>query len=167
MRASVFVIAGAVASALLAGCGANTGSAYGGSSSPASAPAPASSTAPASAETTVMLGSSSLGQFLVDGQGRTLYLFEGDKNGTSACASACATFWPPLAGKATAGTGVSTANLATITRADGTTQVTYFGHPLYYFSKDIVAGDTKGEAVLAYGSDWYVVAATGNKIDKS
>ena len=81
----------------------------------------------------VQLAGSKLGQILVDAKGRTLYLFEADKNGKSACSGACAGTWPPFtAASPSAGKGVDGGALATTTRADGTQQVTYQGHPLYY-----------------------------------
>jgi predicted lipoprotein with Yx(FWY)xxD motif len=165
MRRSVLfcvTVAGSAAAALVAGCGSGS-SGYG--SQPAASTSASSPVAAAPA--TVAVASNSLGTILVDAQGKTLYLFEADKNGSSACTGGCANFWPPLVGKPTAGTGITATNLGTITRSDGTTQVTYFGHPLYYFARDVAAGDTKGEGVNAYGADWYVVGTNGSKIDKS
>jgi len=105
----------------------------------------------------------------VGGGGRALYLFEADKNGTSACTGACAAAWPPdtVTGAPQAGSGVSQALLGTIKRADGTTQVTYHGHPLYYFSADTSAGTARGQGSKAFGAGWYVVSASGSKIDTS
>jgi predicted lipoprotein with Yx(FWY)xxD motif len=104
---------------------------------------------------------------LVGSNGRTLYLFEADKNGTSACSGACATAWPPdvATGMPQAGSGVSQSLLGTIKRADGTTQVTYNGHPLYYFTADTAGGTAHGQGVKAFGAGWYVVGASGSKID--
>jgi len=143
------------------------------SSSPAAA-APSSSpaaTGPASGAATVSLAAISgiPGQALVGSNGRTLYLFQADKNGTSACSGACAAAWPPdtVTGTPQAGSGVSQALLGTITRPDGTMQVTYNGHPLYYFAADTAAGTAKGQGSKAFGAEWYVVGASGSKIDTS
>jgi predicted lipoprotein with Yx(FWY)xxD motif len=110
-----------------------------------------------------------LGQILVDAGGRTLYLFEADKGTTSACYDACASVWPPLTatGSLTAGAGVNQNLLTTTTRKDGSMEVVYNGHPLYYFVSDKQAGDTTGQALSSFGADWYVLSATGSKIDKS
>jgi predicted lipoprotein with Yx(FWY)xxD motif len=111
---------------------------------------------------------SRLGRILVNGQGRTLYLFEKDRNGKSACAGQCATFWPPLiaAGKPHATAGAKSSLLGTVRRADGRLQVTYNHHPLYRFVKDMKKGQTNGEGVDAYGAEWYVVSTAGSKIEK-
>ncbi|WP_084284528.1 COG4315 family predicted lipoprotein [Solirubrobacter soli] len=107
-----------------------------------------------------------LGTFLVDGKGRTLYLFQKDKTSTSRCTGDCATAWPPLltTGKPTAGGTVKKGLLGTTKRADGTTQVTYNHHPVYLFANDKKAGDTKGQAVRAFGAKWYVMSPSGKKI---
>jgi len=115
---------------------------------------------------TVKTGTSALGRIVVDGQSRTLYLFEKDKHGKSACSGACAQNWPPLLTKGTpkAGTGAKASLLGTTKRADGTTQVTYNKHPLYTFVGDKgKRGATKGEGLDAFGATWYVVAAKGTE----
>jgi predicted lipoprotein with Yx(FWY)xxD motif len=106
---------------------------------------------------------------LVGSNGRALYLFEADKNGTSACSGACAAAWPPdtVTGTPQAGSGVNQALLGTIKRADGTLQVTYNGHPLYYFTADTASGAAHGQGAKAFGAGWYVVSASGSKIDTS
>jgi predicted lipoprotein with Yx(FWY)xxD motif len=106
---------------------------------------------------------------LVGSNGRTLYLFQADKNGTSACSGACAAAWPPdiVTGSPQAGSGVNQALLGTITRPDGTVQLTYNGHPLYYFRVDTAAGVAHGQGLKAFGAEWYVVGAGGSKIDTS
>jgi predicted lipoprotein with Yx(FWY)xxD motif len=107
------------------------------------------------------------GKILADGQGRALYLFTGDKSSTSTCTGACASTWPPVTASAMpmAGGGVSQSLLSTTKRADGTEQLTYNGHPLYYFSADSGSGMAKGQGLKAFGSDWYVLSAKGAKID--
>jgi predicted lipoprotein with Yx(FWY)xxD motif len=110
-----------------------------------------------------------LGQILVDTNGRTLYLFEADKTTSSSCYGSCASVWPPLtaSGTLTAGQGVNQSLLSTTTRKDGSMEVVYNGHPLYYFVSDKQAGDTTGQALSSFGADWYVLSAAGTKIDKS
>ncbi len=143
------------------------------SSSPAAA-APSSSpaaTGQASGAATVSLAAISgiPGKALVGSNGRTLYLFQADMHGTSACSGACAAAWPPdiVTGTPQAGSGVSQSLLGTITRTDGTVQVTYDGHPLYYFTADTAAGTAHGQGVKAFGAEWYVIGAGGSKIDTS
>jgi predicted lipoprotein with Yx(FWY)xxD motif len=143
------------------------------SSSPAAA-APLSSpatTGQASGTATVSLAAISgiPAKALVGSNGRTLYLFQADKNGTSACSGACAAAWPPVTvtGTPQADSGVSQSLLGTITRADGTMQLTYNGHPLYYFTADTAGGTAHGQGVKAFGAEWYVVGASGSKIDTS
>jgi len=113
--------------------------------------------------------SSGLGRVLVDGRGRTLYLFARDKHGKSACSGKCAGFWPPLitSGKPLATAGAKTSLLGTTKRADGRLQVTYNHHPLYTFVNDTRKGQTNGEEVDAFGAEWYAVAAAGLKVEKS
>ena len=111
---------------------------------------------------------SGLGRILVDGRGRTLYLFEKDRRGSSACSGLCATYWPPLVakGKWLAIKGVKMSLLASIRRADGSRQVTYAGHPLYFFSGDTKRGQTNGEGLTDFGAGWYAVSPAGKKIDQ-
>jgi predicted lipoprotein with Yx(FWY)xxD motif len=121
---------------------------------------------PVTGEATVMVSDvGTYGSALVDGNGRTLYLFTSDtQNGdASSCTGDCLTKWPPLLsqGAPVAGTGVDATLLGTITRDDGTTQVTYNGWPLYYYAQDMAAGDANGQGV---GSSWYLVSPTGEAI---
>ena len=118
---------------------------------------------------TVKTRSNTLGTIIVDGKSRTLYLFEKDKNGKSKCSGACATNWPPLLtkGKPKASGSAKASKLGTTKRSDGTTQVTYGGHPLYTFIADKnKPGATKGEGLDAFGAEWYVVGTNGKKIEK-
>ena len=116
----------------------------------------------------VSTATTSLGRILVRPRGHTLYLFEKDKNGKSACAGKCATFWPPLiaAGKPVAAAGTRASLLGTTRRADGRMQVTYNHHPLYTFVKDTKKGQTNGEGVDAFGAEWYAVSPAGAKVEK-
>jgi predicted lipoprotein with Yx(FWY)xxD motif len=114
---------------------------------------------------TLNLHKTKLGKVLAGKSGKTLYLFMADKHGKSACYGKCATFWPPLlAGKPTAGTGVKAALLGTTTRKDGKKQVTYAGHPLYFFKLDKTAGQTAGEGQDFFGGKWWGVGASGKAI---
>jgi predicted lipoprotein with Yx(FWY)xxD motif len=118
---------------------------------------------------TVKTRSVKLGKILVNGSSQTLYLFEKDKKGKSACSGACAKAWPPLLtkGKPKASGSVSAAKLGTTKRADGRTQVTYNGHPLYTFIMDHKKpGSTAGQGIDAFGAEWYVVGTNGKKIEK-
>ena len=117
---------------------------------------------------TVSTARTGLGQVVVDGGGRTLYLFEKDKRGHSACSGTCATYWPPLltTAKPLAAGGAKRSLLGTIRRADGTMQVTFAGHPLYLFFGDHKRGQTNGEGLHDFGAGWYVLAPSGKKIDR-
>lgn len=112
------------------------------------------------AGTTVAVGSTGVGEVLVDGEGRTLYLFEPDEQGASTCYDDCASNWPPLLaeGGAQAGEGADEALLGTSERRDGTTQVTYNDWPLYHFAGDEAAGDANGQGL---NDVWWVVGPDG------
>ena len=116
---------------------------------------------------TVSLRTTKLGKVLVSSNGHTLYLFEKDKSGKSACSGSCAAAWPPLlaAAKPRAGSGAKAALLGTTKRADGRMQVTYNKHPLYTFVKDTKKGQTTGENVDAFGAEWYVLSPAGAKVE--
>ena len=117
---------------------------------------------------TVQLRHGSLGRYLVDARGRTLYLFEKDRGGRSACYGSCASVWPPLvaSGQVARGAGVSAARLGSVTRRDSRRQVTYGGHTLYFYAGDSRPGQTRGEGLNQFGAKWYVLAASGSKIDR-
>ena len=143
----------------LAACGGNDDEASG-TAAPA---APETTAAQEASGATVAVASSSLGQILVDTEGRTLYAFTKDKGDQSACSGECATNWPALTGPATAGTGAQASLLSTSTQANGTSQVTYDGRPLYYFAGDAKPGDTNGQAV---GNVWFVLTANGELVQE-
>lgn len=111
---------------------------------------------------------SKLGRYLTDGSGRTVYLFEKDKHGKSACAGACAKVWSPLttSGSPTAGSGVKSAMVSTVKRPGGALQVVYGGHPLYHYDDDHKAGQMEGEGSKKFGAEWYVVSPAGVKVEK-
>lgn len=107
------------------------------------------------------------GSVLTDGQGHTLYLFAKDASGESYCTDACAAVWPPLETSAmpTGSGGIDTGALGTIKRGNGEMQVTYHGHPLYYYAADAsTAGRTTGEALSQFGSVWYLVGSNGKPL---
>jgi predicted lipoprotein with Yx(FWY)xxD motif len=116
---------------------------------------------------TVSAAKSNLGKIIVNGSGRTLYLFEKDKRGKSACSGACATYWPPLIthGKPMAAGGAKQALLGTIRRSNGSRQVTYAGHPVYTYLLDTKRGQTKGEGSTLFGAGWDALSPGGKKIE--
>jgi predicted lipoprotein with Yx(FWY)xxD motif len=174
---ALLAVLGAMALAV-AGCGSdsssesNSGGAYsgkGGGTSGGSETKPASSQAPAGAESgsaVVSLGNAGdLGMVLVDPDGMTLYDFHKDKGTTSSCYGACAQAWPPLLteGDPQVGNGASAAKLGTSERKDGTTQVTYAGHPLYTYVADQKPGEASGNDVSAFGAQWYALQGNGEE----
>ena len=114
----------------------------------------------------VHIAKTRIGQILVDSRGITLYDFVKDKGKMSACYGACAALWPPLIthGKPVAGPGARASLLGTTKRTDGSLQVTYGGHPLYYFVTDRKPGQTTGQGVNQFGGLWWVLSAAGKEI---
>jgi predicted lipoprotein with Yx(FWY)xxD motif len=159
-------VAAAVATMLVvlgaAACGGTSSSGLYGSGSAPSTQAKATSGA-----AKVGVGSSGLGKIVVDSSGRTLYLFEKDANGKSACNGPCAAYWPPLTsdGSPVALSGVNQSLVGTTRRADGSEQVTYAGHPLYLFALDKKPGDTNGEGLTDFGAGWDALRPGGAKIE--
>jgi len=104
---------------------------------------------------------------VVNGSGRTLYIFEKDSKGMSACDGACASYWPPLVsnGKPVALSGVDQSLVGTTKRADGTEQVTYNGWPVYMFIGDKQPGQTSGEGLTDFGASWDALTPAGAKIE--
>jgi predicted lipoprotein with Yx(FWY)xxD motif len=109
-----------------------------------------------------------LGRILVDSRGITLYDFVKDKGKTSVCYGGCAALWPPLIthGKPVAGTGVRASLLGTTKRKDGKLEVTYGGHPLYYYVSDRKPGQTTGQGLNQFGGPWWVLSAKGKEIHR-
>ena len=106
-----------------------------------------------------------LGTILAAGNKRlTVYAFAADTGASSTCNAACAGVWPPVTGKAQASGAAVAASLGTITRSDGTKQVTYKGHPLYFYAKDKDNGDAYGQAIKSFGAKWYVLTPTGTQV---
>jgi predicted lipoprotein with Yx(FWY)xxD motif len=118
---------------------------------------------------TVAVGKTALGTILVDSRGRTLYLFEKDRNGVSMCNTACKSYWPPLTSRRLprAGKGVHQSLLRLGRAHDGVRQVVYAGHPLYTFVGDKRAGQTTGEGLNNFGAEWYALSAGGQKVERS
>ena len=118
--------------------------------------------------TVIKVAKSPLGPILVDSKGITLYDFVKDKRTTSVCYGACAALWPPLItkGKPVAGRGVRASLLGTTKRKDGKLEVTYGGHPLYYFVTDRKPGQTTGQGVNQFGGPWWVISPAGKEIHR-
>ena len=171
-RTKLFVgVGGAVAAAAtLAACSSAASST---AAAPAASPAGASSSstgAGASAGGTVITtAKSSAGTVLTNGSGKAVYLWAKDTGDMSNCNGACAGAWPPVTttGTATAAGGATASDIGTITRSDGTKQVTYDGHPLYYFSGDSGPGMASGQGSDAFGAKWWLVAPAGSDVTAS
>jgi predicted lipoprotein with Yx(FWY)xxD motif len=169
------LVALAAVGALAAGCGSSNSSSGGSSSATTSAGATTgganagggayggygggggASTAPTQTGAAMVL---------VGSNGRTLYVFDKDQPNQSACSGACVSAWPvdQTSGTPKAGSGVQASLLGTIKRSDGTTQVTYNHHPLYYYSGDTASGQQNGQGLNAFGAFWYVVSPSGNQM---
>jgi predicted lipoprotein with Yx(FWY)xxD motif len=160
---SIAAIAGVAL--VVAACGSSSS----GSSASSSAKAPASNAAPSGNGVTVGTASGSNGTHLVGASGHALYLWVADSSGKSNCSGACAKFWPPLTTKTApvAASGVTASHLATITRSGGVRQVTYDGHPLYYFAEDTTKGAVNGQGNNGFGAKWWLVAPSGTAITKA
>jgi predicted lipoprotein with Yx(FWY)xxD motif len=127
------------------------------SSSGASGPVPPATGDAVSAQST------SLGTILVDGRGRTVYVFANDKPNTSTCTAACAADWPPVPAAASLPASLPgvTAPFGMTTRSDGGYQLTVASHPVYTFSGDSAPGQTKGQGITLNGGLWTVVSPSG------
>jgi predicted lipoprotein with Yx(FWY)xxD motif len=160
-RPLILVIGAAVIVVVVVLIASSGGSDNGGTAT--ASPPKTSSGAPA---TIGVESNGSLGRLLVDSQGRTMYLFEKDTGPQSTCSGACAVQWPPVTtkGKPTAGTGLTQSLIGTTSRSDGSTQVTYNGHPLYLYQGDGSSGDTNGQALNAFGASWFVLSPAGDAI---
>ena len=127
-----------------------------------SAAAPSAAPSAAAGGATIAIATNALGDIIVDAEGKTLYGFTPDTDGTPTCYDDCAAAWPPLLAEGgaapTAGAGLDATKLTTVPRTDGTMQVKYGDWPLYYFANDAAAGDTNGQGL---NNVWYVVDAAG------
>jgi predicted lipoprotein with Yx(FWY)xxD motif len=119
--------------------------------------------APKATGQAVSAQSTSLGKILVDGRGRTVYVFANDTANKSTCNGSCATDWPPVAAPSPLPKSLSgvTGALGATTRADGTRQLTVAGHPVYNFSGDSAPGQTNGQGLTLNGGLWTVVSPAG------
>jgi predicted lipoprotein with Yx(FWY)xxD motif len=182
MRPSTLALASAAVAIAITGCGSsstNTATTSGATASDAAASGATTSNAAASsaaaygaatattASAAVAVANTAHGPALVGSGGRALYLFEKDTGTASSCSGECATAWQPLVVSATptAGTGVAAAKLGTTKRSDGQTQVTYDGHPLYYYVRDTAPGQITGEGLQQFGGGWDLVSPAGKKIE--
>jgi predicted lipoprotein with Yx(FWY)xxD motif len=161
-RLAPLTILGAIAvtALLVAGCG---------SSSKSSSNSSAAAKTAGGAALVSSSSSSSLGSIVVDGSGRTLYMFKKDTGSQSTCSGSCATNWPPLTttGTPKAAGGISSSAVKTVKRSDGTMQVTLDGHPLYHFVGDKSAGDANGQGVNAFGAQWFALTPSGKDVSGS
>jgi predicted lipoprotein with Yx(FWY)xxD motif len=167
IKATVFL---GVAALLVAGCAskksnsaaASSASATTAAAAAASGAAAGGSAAPAG-PATVDVKTGALGAYLTDASGNTLYLYTPDTTSTSTCYGQCVAFWPAFVTSAApqAGSGADASLLGTSKRTDGTTQVTYNGHPLYFFKNDKAAGDVTGQGKEG---TWFVVSPAGKQI---
>ena len=170
LRLLITVGTAGVALVAVAGCGDGNGSGgsgspnYGGGSTTSAAP-----TGGTSGQTIKTASVGNLGPILVDGAGRTVYLFEKDHGNKSSCSGACATVWPPVTTSATPtpGSGADASKLSTNKRSDGTTAASYAGHPLYYYAPDgTSSGRTGGQGLDQFGAKWFVLSPSGNAVTK-
>jgi predicted lipoprotein with Yx(FWY)xxD motif len=176
VRRSLLLPSAVAIAAIVAACSSGSGA----TTAPSvAAPTTAASEAPASAEpsasaaaspaaggVSIALADSSLGKIIVDGEGKTLYMFTPDEDGGApTCYDQCATNWPALkaddAAAVTAGAGLDQSKVTVVDRTDGGKQVKYGEYPLYYFANDAAAGDVNGQGL---NDKWYVVGADGEPI---
>jgi predicted lipoprotein with Yx(FWY)xxD motif len=157
-----FLVPVAVGAALLvAACGSSSNSSNSGSSQSSTGSASTSSSSP-----TIGTAKGSVGTYLVGASGRALYLWAADSKGKSSCSGSCASTWTPLTASSMPHVmgGANAADISLISRSDGRKQVTYNGHPLYYYSADTSAGMTSGEGTNSFGAKWWLVAPSGSGI---
>jgi len=159
MKRNITLLAAAAAALAIALFAVGYGSAAGSAASPASSAA--------GKATRLGAAKSSLGRIVVDGSSRTLYLFEKDKNRHSACYGACPQYWPPLLthGKPIARAGAKQSLVGTTRRRNGSTQVTYAGHPLYRYLGDTRPGQTNGAGLQDFGGGWDPISPSGKKVE--
>jgi predicted lipoprotein with Yx(FWY)xxD motif len=159
--AAVVLAAGGAGVALASsgGSGSSSGQGYSGYDARGVTPGPSS--------VTLMGTHTTLGPTLADGQGRTVYLFASDSATTSTCYGSCASIWPPVPATSTRQTagGASVNRLGSIQRTGAGRQLTYQGHPLYYYAGDTKPGDTAGQALNQFGATWYALTPSGVSID--
>lgn len=176
MKRSSLALAPLALAALASACGGSSGktstaaagAGYGGGQATTSASNGDASATAASGTTAVVTTKTNAkyGAILAGQKDLTLYLWLADKGARSACTGQCAAVWPPLLTKGTpkATGAVKASLLGTTARADGTTQVTYAGHPLYYFVQDKSPAAATGQGSQGFGAGWYVLSASGEGV---
>ncbi|MFT4049485.1 MAG: hypothetical protein QM648_06555 [Solirubrobacterales bacterium] len=159
------VLALCALAAVLSGCGGNDS----GYSKKSAGAAATQSTSTAAGVATISTADTKLGTILTGAGGKTVYLFEADKNGKSTCDDACASAWPPVITDGAPRTDgkAEDSKLGTTKRSDGNLQVTYGGWPLYYYVSDTKAGDVTGNDVDGFGAEWYALTPSGKAVEDS
>jgi len=154
--------------AVLAACGSSSMSSTNTTTSGPGTTTPTPTSGSGGAET-IGTAQGEYGTYLTGDGGRAVYLWMADKGSTSSCSGACAAVWPPVLthGAPKATQSAVSADLGTTTRSDGTTQVTYQGHPLYYFASDTRAGQTSGQGSDGFGAKWWLLTPAGAAITGS
>src|SRR3984893_4648315 len=142
----------AAAAVTIAACGS--------SGSPSSTPSSSATSGPAASSSALKTTTIGGATVLTSAKGFTLYSFAPDTPTTSKCNGSCATFWPPVKGPATAGSGV-TGKLTTVTRSDGSVPAAYNGHPLYTYTGDKPPGQATGNGLNVSGGVWHEVTVSG------
>lgn len=177
MNRKIYALAlvAALTALVAAGCGGGGSSSSSSETGAANTEAPAEGSKPKPVKaapnaeegtTFVSLGNvDPLGMVLVDSKGMTLYDFHKDKGTESSCYGDCAKAWPPLLseGEPQPSNGASASQLGTTERKDGTTQVTFAGHPLYGFAGDRKPGEANGNDTTAFGGEWYALTGSGEE----
>jgi predicted lipoprotein with Yx(FWY)xxD motif len=157
------------ATVAIAGCGSDSGGGYGNKGSDTTSAEPVTSPPGADSGAAVLTVASApqVGPILVNAKGFAVYDFHKDKGKTSSCYGACAQAWPPVLseGEPQVGEGAMASLLDTTERKDGTTQVTYAGHPLYTFTGDKKPGEANGNDVDAFGAQWYALKGNGEEAE--
>lgn len=162
----VAVAAVATAGLIIAGCGSASSSSSSSATATSAAAATTSASSTPASGVTIKSAKGPGGTYLAGPDGHALYLWVADTGDKSVCSGACAQAWPPLLtkGNPTAGSGVTASDLGTTMRSGGAEQVTYKGHPLYYFVADTSAGSTRGQGSDNFGAKWWLVAPSGTAI---
>jgi predicted lipoprotein with Yx(FWY)xxD motif len=161
----------AAATLAIAGCGSSddsTGGAYGGKGGSADTETVTSPPgADSGAAVLTVATAPEVGPILVDAKGFAVYDFHKDKGTTSSCYGACAKVWPPVltTGAPQVGEGATASLLGTSKRKDGTTQVTYAGHPLYTYGADKKPGEANGNDIDSFGAEWYALQGSGEEAE--
>ncbi len=152
---------------IVAGCGGSstTSSTSSGQPTTTSATNAASSTGAAAAATVSTASTPKLGTIIVNSSGMALYDFQKDTATKSACYGSCAKVWPPLmtSGAPKSAGGAEASKLGTVKRTDGTTQVTYNGHPLYTYTADMRPGEVNGNGITSFGGAWHALKSSGSE----